>query len=77
MLLKKMEHWRNQRGNFKKMKKTRDDWKQNYDNPKFMGPSNTSLLQETRKISNNQPVLTSTATRGRTQNPHLVEGKKS
>ena len=40
--------------------------------------SNTSLPQETRAISNNQPNLTPKATRKRTKKiPKLVEGKTS
>ena len=54
------DHWRNQRGN---QKIPRDKWQQKHDDPKPMGCSkssskkqvysNTSLPQETRKISNN------------------------
>ena len=40
--------------------------------------SNTSLLHETRKISNKQPKLTPKAVRERTKKtPKLAEGKKS
>ena len=40
--------------------------------------SNTSLPQETRAISNNQPNLTPKATRKRAKKiPKLVEGKTS
>ena len=40
---------------------------------------NTTLLQETRKISNKQPNLMPKDTRGREkkQNPKIVKGKKS
>ena len=39
--------------------------------------SNTSLLQETRAISNKQPNLTPKATRKTTKKKKLVEGKTS
>ena len=63
--------------------------KQKHGDPKLTGYSkssykrevysNTTLPQETRKISNKQPNLTLKATRERTttKNSKLVEGKKS
>ena len=57
-----MDHWRNQRGNFKIL---RDKLKWKHNDPKPMGCgknsskrevyTNTRLPQETRKISNKQP----------------------
>ena len=64
-----MDHWRNQRGN----KVSRDKWKWKHDKLKPIKCSkcsstkevysNTSLPQETRKISNKQPNVTPKATR--------------
>ena len=75
MLLKPMDHWRNQRGN---QKIPRDKWKWKHDDPKPMGCSkssskrevysNTTLPQETRKISNKKPNLTPKATSERRTN---------
>ena len=58
------DHWRNQREN---LKIPRDKWQWNHDDPKPMGHnkshskrevySNTSLPQETKKISNNNRTL--------------------
>ena len=65
----------------------RDKWQQKHDHPKPMGCSkssskkevysNTSLPQETKKISNKQSNLTPRGTRERRTKPKLVEGKKS
>ena len=75
MLLKPMDHWRNQRGN---QKIPREKWKWKHDDPKPMGCSkssskrevysNTTLPQETRKISNKKPNLTPKATSERRTN---------
>ena len=61
-----MDHWRNQRGNFKK--KPTDKWKVEHNHPKPMGCSkssskredysNTILPHKTRQITNEQPNLT-------------------
>ena len=69
------DHWRNQRGN---QKIARDKWQWKHDDPKPMGCSksssnrevysNTSLPQETRKISNKQSNLTPKGTRERRTN---------
>ena len=67
------DHWRNQREN---QNITGDLWKQKHNDPKSMECSkssskrevysDTSLPQETRKISNKQPNLTPKETRIRT-----------
>ena len=69
------DHWRDQRGN---QKIPRDKWQWKHDNPKPMGCSkssptgevysNTSLPQETRKISNKQSNLTRKGTSKRRTN---------
>ena len=69
------DHWRNQRGN---QKIPGDKWKWKHNDPKSMEwskssskrevYSNTSLLQEIRKISNKQPILIPKRTRKRTIN---------
>ena len=87
-----MDHWRNKRETEKIL---RDKWQWTYDNPKCMRCSKCSskrefysktiLPQETRKISNKQPILKPKATGERrtttatttNENPKLVEGKKS
>ena len=68
-----MDHWGNQRGNQKipRENENKDTMIQNLWKPKQKSRSkrevysNTSLLQETRKISKKQPNLTPTATRER------------
>ena len=72
MLLNNQCHWRKQRGN-KKIPRVK--WQQKHDNPKPKVLSknsskkepycNTILPQETRKITNKQPYITSKATRER------------
>ena len=73
-----MNHWRNQRGN---LKIPGDKWKWNHSDPKSLGYSessskrdvysNTSLPQETRKMSNKEPNLTSKGARKRRTNKTL------
>ena len=70
-----MDHWRNQRGN---QKIPRDKLTGKHNNPKPMGHSkssskrevysDTSLLQETRKISNKHPKLIPKGARKRRTN---------
>ena len=80
-----MDHQRNQRGNPKILG---DKWKQKHNDSKSMGHSknstkrevysDTSLPQETRKISNKQPnLIHQGAKKKNKQNLKLVEGKKS
>ena len=79
-----MDYWRNQKGN---QKITRDKWKQQYDDSKPMEHSKssskrevynyTSLLQETRKVSNKQSNLTPKAIRERrTKKPQVSRRKE-
>ena len=73
---KPTDHWRNQRGD-KKIPKGK--WKQKHNDLKPLGCSknsskrevysDTSLPQETRKISNKQPNLKAKQTRERTNKP--------
>ena len=78
------DHWRNQRRN---QKIPRDKLQQKHDDPKPIGCSkssskrevysNTSLPQETRKISNKQSNLTNKGTRERrTKPPKVSRGKE-
>ena len=58
---KKLDHWRNQRGNQKRLRKMKTQWSKNVgmQQKQFKREvySNTILPQETRKISNKQPTL--------------------
>ena len=80
-LVQPMDHWRNQRENWKK----RDKSKQKQDDPKPVGCSKGSskkegtAMQSYLRKQESQPNLTPEATRERRTNkfPKLVEGKKS